>query len=72
MFPGFSGSLGQFLAFFSAFINAAYSYVGIEVVALVAGESKNPTKHIPRAIRRIVWRILFFCPSQRLRNGDCR
>lgn len=41
-------------------INAAYTFIGIECVAIAAAESTNPSRHVPKAIRRVVWRILFF------------
>ncbi|KAK4051873.1 hypothetical protein OIV83_002578 [Microbotryomycetes sp. JL201] len=60
-FPGVSNlALGRFLAFFSAFINSAFTYIGIECVAIAAGESRNPSRDIGRAAKRVVWRILFF------------
>ena len=52
--------LGRFLAFFSTLINAAFSYGGVEMVAVAAGEAENPRKNIPKAVRRVFWRILFF------------
>jgi amino acid transporter len=54
------GSLGRFLAFFSTLVNAAFSYGGVEMVAIAAGEAENPLKNIPKAVRRVFWRILFF------------
>jgi amino acid transporter len=55
-----TGSTGRFLGLFSVLINAAFAYGGVEQVAVAAGEAKNPTKTIPKAIRRVFWRILFF------------
>ena len=52
--------LGRFLSFFSTLINAAFSYGGVEMVAVAAGEAENPRKNIPKAVRRVFWRILFF------------
>lgn len=54
------GSLGRFLGLFSTLINAAFSYGGVEMVAVAAGEAENPRKNIPKAVRRVFWRILFF------------
>lgn len=54
------GATGRFLGFFSTLINAAFSYVGVESVACAAGEAANPRKNIPKACRRVFWRILFF------------
>jgi len=54
------GDLGRFLGLFSTLINAAFSYGGVELVAVAAGEAENPRKNIPKAVRRVFWRILFF------------
>lgn len=60
-YPAFvGGSTGRFLAFFSTLVNAAFSYGGVEMVAIAAGEAENPLKNIPKAVRRVFWRILFF------------
>ena len=55
-----SGNAGQFLSFFSTLVNAAFSYGGVETVAIAAGESEDPRRNIPKAVRRIFWRILAF------------
>jgi len=54
------GDSGRFFGLFSTLINAAFSYVGVESVACAAGEAANPRKNIPKACRRVFWRILFF------------
>nr|OQO25635.1 hypothetical protein B0A51_06062 [Rachicladosporium sp. CCFEE 5018] len=51
---------GRFLGVFSTLVNAAFSYGGVEMVAVAAGEAENPRKNIPKAVRRVFWRILFF------------
>ncbi|KAM3418571.1 hypothetical protein BST61_g4547 [Cercospora zeina] len=55
-----TGDTGRFLGFFSVLANAAFSYGGVEMVAVAAGEAENPRKNIPKAVRRVFWRILFF------------
>ncbi|KAM0359484.1 hypothetical protein ACHAPZ_004854 [Fusarium culmorum] len=55
-----TGDLGRFLGFFSTLVNAAFSFGGIETVAVAGGEAKNPRRNIPKAVRRVFWRILFF------------
>ena len=55
-----TGSTGRFLGLFSTLVNAAFSYGGVETVAVAAGEAENPRKNIPKAVRRVFWRILFF------------
>src|SRR5207249_364309 len=54
------GRHGRFLGLFSVLVNAAFSYAGAEIAAVASGESMNPRKNIPKAARRIFWRILFF------------
>ena len=55
-----NGATGRFLGFFSTLVNAAFSYSGVEMVAVAAGEAENPRVNIPKAVRRVFWRILFF------------
>ncbi|WP_026565158.1 amino acid permease [Bacillus sp. UNC41MFS5] len=37
-----------------------FSFGGVELVGITAGEAKNPRKSIPSAINNVVWRILIF------------
>jgi len=39
---------------------AITSYMGVEVIAVTAGEAQEPEKSIPRAMRTIVFRLIFF------------
>jgi AAT family amino acid transporter len=39
---------------------ALTSYMGVEVIAVTAGEARNPETSIPRAMRTIVYRLIFF------------
>lgn len=55
-----SGSLGRFLAFWKVFIQATFSYGGSEMVVVASGETENPRRNIPKAVRRVFWRILLF------------
>ena len=54
------GASGRFLGLWSTLVNAAFSYGGVEMVAVAAGEAENPRYNIPKAVRRVFWRILFF------------
>ncbi|KIW71391.1 hypothetical protein PV04_03565 [Phialophora macrospora] len=54
------GSTGRFLGFFNAIINSGFAYAGIEMVAVAAGETEDPQRNIPKAVRRLFWRILLF------------
>jgi len=51
---------GGFKGLFSIFLNAGFSFQGAELVGIAAGETKNPRKNVPRAIRQVFWRILGF------------
>lgn len=54
------GSTGYFLGFFSSIVNACFSFGGTEFLAVSAGEAENPRKTIPRAVRRVFYRIFLF------------
>ncbi|MEM3191414.1 MAG: amino acid permease [Candidatus Micrarchaeaceae archaeon] len=43
-----------------ATVVAIFSYIGVEVVAVTSGESKNPQKDVPRALRGMVLRLVLF------------
>jgi len=51
---------GGWLAIFSAFMIAGFSFQGTELLGIAAGESKNPDKVVPKAIKQVFWRILLF------------
>ncbi|MDO5374869.1 amino acid permease [Staphylococcus rostri] len=53
----FVGGLSGFL---SVLLIAGFSVGGTEVVAVAAGESDDPRKSMPRAIKQVFWRILLF------------
>ncbi|KAI3328178.1 AAT family amino acid transporter [Ustulina deusta] len=55
-----TGALGRFLAFWKVFIQATFSYGGSEMVVIASGETENPRRNIPKAIRRVFWRIALF------------
>ena len=51
---------GRFLGWLKSLIAAAFTFQGTETVGITAGESQNPRKTLPLAIRKIIWRILIF------------
>lgn len=59
-YNGIKGSTGHFLGFLSAFVNASFSFVGIETVVITAAESINPHRAIPKSANRVTYRIGFF------------
>lgn len=70
--PGFSnwvlddgsGNKGPFIGGFGpillAFLTAGFSFIGTEIIGVTAGESEDPEKNVPKAIRSVFWRILLF------------
>lgn len=59
-YNGIPGNTGKFLGWWSVMTQAAFSYIGTEIVAIAAGEAKNPRKNLPKAIKRVYIRILLF------------
>lgn len=51
---------GGFLAVFGVFMAAGFSFQGTELIGIAAGESENPAKNVPKAVKQIFWRILIF------------
>ncbi|KAJ7367999.1 amino acid permease/ SLC12A domain-containing protein [Mycena albidolilacea] len=54
------GVKGRFLGWWAVMTQAAFSYIGTEIVAIAAGEAKNPRRNLPKAIKRVYIRILLF------------
>ncbi|KAI0935319.1 hypothetical protein AcV7_003793 [Taiwanofungus camphoratus] len=59
-YAGIPGAKGRFLAWWAVMTQAAFSFIGTEVVAIAGAEAKNPRRNIPKAIRRVYVRILLF------------
>jgi lysine-specific permease len=51
---------GGFLAILGVFMAAGFSFQGTELLGVAAGESEDPEKNIPKAVKQIFWRILLF------------
>lgn len=43
-----------------SFVPVIFSFGGIELIGITAGEAENPDKTIPRAINQVIYRILIF------------
>ncbi|KAH9482106.1 Lysine-specific permease [Psilocybe cubensis] len=63
--------IGGFAAFAQTFVYAFYSFGGIELVAVAAGESAKPYKSVPRAIKATFFRIILFYILTILTIGLC-
>ena len=52
--------VGGITGILSVLLVAGFSVGGTEVVAVTAGESDNPSKTMPKAVKQVFWRILLF------------
>jgi len=52
--------LDRFLGILSVLVQAAFSFQGMELVAIAASETENPRRNISKAVRRVFYRILIF------------
>ncbi|KAJ5617457.1 hypothetical protein N7537_002571 [Penicillium hordei] len=59
-FLGIDGSWGRFLGFWRVLSSAAYAFSNVENVSVAAAETQNPRHNIPKAAKRVFWRILIF------------
>jgi AAT family amino acid transporter len=49
-----------FKGFASVFVTASFAYGGTEAIGITAGETKNPSRTMPKVVRTVFWRILLF------------
>ncbi|KAH3919932.1 hypothetical protein HBI56_032810 [Parastagonospora nodorum] len=52
-----AGPVAKFVGFWAVLIQAGFAYQGTELCAIGAGESTNPRKTMPQAIRKTFWSI---------------
>lgn len=50
----------QFIAILSVLVQAAFSFQGMELVAIAAAETESPRRNIRKAMRRVLFRIITF------------
>ncbi|MED4797371.1 amino acid permease, partial [Priestia megaterium] len=41
-------------------VSVSFAFSGTELIGITAGETEDPEKNIPRAIKNIIWRTFFF------------
>ncbi|KJJ98707.1 amino acid transporter [Pseudomonas sp. 21] len=64
--PGLSNLVGDGLfpnglsAVFAVMMTVVYAFQGCEIMGVAAGETDQPEKSIPRAVRNVVFRVLIF------------
>ncbi|EPQ57673.1 hypothetical protein GLOTRDRAFT_74590 [Gloeophyllum trabeum ATCC 11539] len=52
--------VGGFGGFARVFVTASFAYGGTESLGVTAGETKNPSRNMPRVVKFVFWRILLF------------
>ncbi|KAF9102353.1 hypothetical protein BGX29_004699 [Mortierella sp. GBA35] len=52
--------VGGFLAFVRTLVSVGYAYGGSEMTGVTAAESRNPHKHVPKAVNTVLIRIAGF------------
>ncbi|CAK5279002.1 unnamed protein product [Mycena citricolor] len=55
-----TGNAGRFAGWFTTLLQAAYSYSGMENLAMTAAEVENPRRSLAKAVRRVFYRIMLF------------
>ena len=54
------GDVGRFVGFWASVVQATFAYLGTELVGVAFGETPNPRKNVPRAVRQTLLRIVLF------------
>lgn len=54
------GSWGQFVGFWRVLVSAAYAFSNVENISVAGAETQNPRQNIPKAAKRVFWRIFLF------------
>lgn len=55
-----SGAWGNFLGYWAVMSSAVFSFAGTESIAMAAAETRNPRQTIPRACKRVFFRVGLF------------
>ncbi|KAI1074407.1 amino acid permease/ SLC12A domain-containing protein [Whalleya microplaca] len=66
-----TGDIGKFVGFWSVLVTAGFSYQGAELVGIGAGETHDPAKNVPSAIRWTFWGIVSLFVSTIFFIGLC-
>jgi len=49
-----------FIGVIACMFTAVYAFLGTEIIGIAGGESAEPEKNIPKAVKTLFWRILLF------------
>ena len=70
------GAWGRFVGFWRVLVSAAYAFSNVENISVAGAETRNPRHNIPKAARRVFWRIMLlyivtiFCVGLVVRSDD--
>jgi len=56
----FNGAFGRLVGFWSCCCGATFAYLGVEMIGVAAHETVRQRETLPRAVRRISYRIVFY------------
>ena len=55
-----SSDLGRLLGFWAACCQGVFSYLGLEIIGIAADETARQRETLPRAVRRVAYRSIFY------------
>ncbi|KAJ3493584.1 hypothetical protein NLG97_g4643 [Lecanicillium saksenae] len=70
------GAWGRFVGFWRVLVSAAYAFSNVENLSVAGAETENPRHNIPKAAKRVFWRIMIlymvtiFCVGLVVRSDD--
>ncbi|AMD18658.1 HBL244Wp [Eremothecium sinecaudum] len=65
------GPTGRLVSFMAVFVYALFAYLGTELCGIVAAETHNPRRNVPRAIKLTLYRIIVFYACTIFLLGMC-
>lgn len=54
------GGLGRFVGFWACCCQACFSYLGSEIIGIMANETERPRETLPKVVRRVAKRLVFY------------
>lgn len=54
-----NAGLGRLIGFWSCCCKACFAYLGSEIIGITANEVERPRETLPKAVRRVSWRLIF-------------
>jgi yeast amino acid transporter len=54
------GNLGRLVGFWACCCQACFAYLGSEIIGITASEVERPRETLPKAVRRVSYRLIFY------------